>query len=449
LLPVEASDFSPALRKPNVPFCDGVEFRSVVPGPPLAGTPVVMVASVVPHVEPPPPRTATLMPHTRTGALIGALTVPPAGLVAPVVLAGQLDDESDPTPTVMPQAVTGAVTGAFAVLPDPSVVPLPLVEPLSPVPDVLLAVPAAAGQFDDASAAIPTVVPQTSTGALTGALASVPEAPEPVVLAEVSEPVPPLLVVPVPLPFCSTATVLPPTVTGAATGALAVVTPLSPVPAPLIAVPADAAGQFDDESDPTPTVLPQTSTGAVIGASAEVAEPPLSPVPAPLIAVPADEIPAGQFDDASDPTATVVPQTITGAVTGALASVPVVPDPVVLAEVVDPVLVPDDDPAPVLPLPAVPLTGWPTATVLPLMVTGTLTGAFAVLPVLDPAAVPVSVGQPAVGEDKMPIEVPQMVIGALIGAFTAGSDVAALAIPAPTNHRPPIRRPACTVRFTK
>jgi hypothetical protein len=167
----------------------------------------------------------------------------------------------------------------------------------------------------------------------------------------------------------------------------------------------------------------------------------LSPVPAVLLAVPAAVV--GQLDDGAEPTATVLPHASTGAATGAFA---VLPEPSVAFEV-PPEPVPDD-PASVLPPLPVPLLGKPMATELPVTLTGAFAGAFAVLSVLPAVPLPVSTGQPAVGAAKMPIEVPHTVTGALTGAFADGS-VAAFAMPAPMIQRPPIRKPACMVRFNK
>ncbi len=125
--------------------------------------PVEPVDPVVPQVAPPPPNTATLLPHACTGALTGAfaeLPVPAVPLAAP---AGQPDDGCDPTATVLPQTVAGALAGAFAVLPDPE--PVPALESL--VLPAVAAVPV--GQPEVGCDPTATVLPHTNAGALTGA----------------------------------------------------------------------------------------------------------------------------------------------------------------------------------------------------------------------------------------------------------------------------------------
>jgi len=252
---------------------------------------VTVAASVPPHVLELPPSTPTPIPQTFTGAAIGRLapTAPVPGLpgsddpvplvllAVPAAVAGQADEPPPRTPAEMPHTVTGAFAGASALTPPPSSPPRRSVLESPPVPLVLLAVPAAelaaVGQPDDPLPRTPAEIPQTVTGAFTGAAAERPSdgvvAP-PDVAGEPDEPDEPVsdgaLLLPAGCPTCSE---MPLTLTGALIGALADV---SPEPAVEVELSGVVAGQPDEDPPRIPMLIQQAVTGALTGACTESAE---------------------------------------------------------------------------------------------------------------------------------------------------------------------------------
>jgi hypothetical protein len=248
--------------------------------------------------------------------------------------------------------VTGSVTGAVTWLP-PAVESVPLVvepepgavEPDAPVPVVDVDADA---PLEDASPSTDTALPPTVTGAATGAVTWLPPAVESVPLVVEPEPDPvepdvpdPLVDVEAdePLEFASpsTDTALPPAVTGAATGAVTWLPPavesvplvVDPdVPEPVVDV--DADEPLEVASPSTEMLLPDTATGADTGAATWlppavesvpfVVEPAVPPPPAVLD-------PVELLDVESPSTEMVLPEAVTGALTTVASWLPArVPD---------------------------------------------------------------------------------------------------------------------------
>ncbi len=172
-----------------------------LPLPPDPGDPAVVVLLAAPPLQPAlaKPRSASAMPQVFTGTLTGAFTVLPdssdrtPALPLPfpppepdplmvVSLADpplQPEFEKPSSATETPQMFTGALTGAFTVLPEPiaalPALPFPPLPPPDPEPltVVLELAPPAQPAFAPPSRA--TAMPQTFTGALTGAFTSLPD----------------------------------------------------------------------------------------------------------------------------------------------------------------------------------------------------------------------------------------------------------------------------------
>jgi hypothetical protein len=271
--PVEARAEAPESSSDNIESEPPVPGDVGAVGP--AGVPglVTVTASTPPQLAVPLPSNPTPLPHTVTGALIGAETFdPPIDPVEPLaagVDAGQSDAGSEPTPTALPQTVTGAVTGACAsaVLPT-SPVSNPPSNPVSAEPPAveLLVAPLVDGQLLDGSPRTATPFPQASTGAVTGAFT----APE-LVLVGAPEPVPesagldPAVVAvsagwPIPME-------LPVMLTGVVTGAL-----MSLAEAPAAPVEPASDGQLALGEPRIPMLVAHTVTGAFTGADTVSAE---------------------------------------------------------------------------------------------------------------------------------------------------------------------------------
>jgi hypothetical protein len=245
---------------------------------------------------------------------------------------------------------------------------------------------------------------------------------------------------------------LPQTVAGVFTGAVRV------PPLPVLLPPWVLAGVQD--ALPEPIALPHTVAGAVTGASALVAPP--------LPLVPLAGLAAGVQDALPEPSSpTLLPHTVAGAVTGMLSAEPGLRAAELPAGA--PAVEPADEPAGVfraeLPVDesvvVLPVTGvvvvlclLNTDTVLPLTVTGVLTGMLARDPV--PVALPVVVGMWVLALCTLwPSTVtvfPPRVIGALMGAVmgaviggcaagAAGVAGAAQARAVPASQVPPANNP--------
>src|SRR5690606_31952731 len=186
------------------------------------------------------PRIATALPQTFTGAVIGAtiwlppridprpeVRLPPAPLPEPPTTLAppmQAASERPSTATALPQTFTGAVIGATIWLP-PRIEPAPEVRlPPAPLParPTTLAPPLHPANALPSTA---TALPQTFTGAVTGATTwlppriepapevRLPPAPLPARPTTLAPPLHPALAPP------ATATAVPHTFTGAVTGA--------------------------------------------------------------------------------------------------------------------------------------------------------------------------------------------------------------------------------------
>ncbi|MDQ1717845.1 MAG: hypothetical protein QOE71_3874 [Pseudonocardiales bacterium] len=181
-------------------------------------TGVAGVTEVAPQEPLARPSSPTELPHAVTGAEAGTWAVEP-GLAAFGVTLLALQ-APEPLPMALPQTVTGALTGAAAVVPLPDPVPVPLLGEL----------PAGGAVLHDADPppSTPAPFPQTITGVVTGACRDgLPEddpAEGPAVEPPAALPAPgfgelgELGVEPAEL-RPSTPTALPDTVTGAVTGA--------------------------------------------------------------------------------------------------------------------------------------------------------------------------------------------------------------------------------------
>jgi hypothetical protein len=262
----------------------GASARPVLSAVPVPVPPVVPVPVVPPVVVPLVPAGAQLaalvlpsrltpLPHTVTGAVIGALTVESAGavlpdcwpvVVPPVEPVGSVLAVAVRPPMLMalPVTETGAVIGASAterpVVFDGSVGAVPVEQPLFAEPPSTF-----------------TELPQAVTGAVTGALARAPWGAGADAAGAVAGAVVDPDWVPVVLPP-STLTAFPPTVTGSFTGAETavrcgrvelpeLVLPLEePVPPDVVLGEPEAA--VVEPCPRTDTELPLTVTGTEIGA---------------------------------------------------------------------------------------------------------------------------------------------------------------------------------------
>jgi hypothetical protein len=363
------------------------------------------------QLDDPVPSTPAELPHAVTGTLTG--TSDPLFAVPPVLLFGavlMVQPALAPPSTLppLPHTVTGAETGALTV------------ESPSPLAGAV----SAAGTVQPAWA-LPTALPQTVTGAFAGA-----EAEGPAVLPE---PVLPEPVLPDP--------VLP-----------------DPVPPDVPVVPEPAVPQFALPSPAAPTELPQTVTGAFAGAEAEgpavlpeavlpeaVLPVPVLPDPVPpdpvLPDVPVLPDPAApQLALPSPTTPTELPQTLTGAVTGAdtAAGVELVELPLLAApEPASP------DPTAPEPVPAIPVASEPTRS-------EAVIGVLAL--VGSTVTEPVAVGAVCVSSTETAF--PPTLIGT--SADTAATcsmgvggaaGVSAEAIPDPRTQMPPMKMPVYRHRF--